>query len=734
MGSIGGYALIDRLGSGGMGVVYLGLSASGRQAAVKVVHAQYALDEEFRTRFRQEIAAARRVSGAFTAPVVDADPDAEVPWMATLYVPGRTLAEAVEKDGPLGGRALRMLALGLVEALRDIHQAGVVHRDLKPSNVLMAEDGPRVIDFGISRAADNQALTVTGRLIGTPPFMSPEQFSSPKDVTAASDVFSLGSLLVYAATGNRPFDGASPYLTGYQVMYEQPQLDGVPEPLRTIATRCLDKNAANRPQLAELHSLLLDLPDMTGPPTVPGHRNAPRGPGGGTTIAPATGATAEGVRTRRVRRLVVLGAALAGTVVCASTAYYLTSGPSGRANPGAVRASASGGSAAPAVTLPAGWQPWQTSLVKAVKNTSLVVNVDSVKSGCVSADSAVYCSGTGFTVARIDGATGRVKWRFGSSPQSSERPLGVEDGIVYGFDQPDANEVNSAQRVFALDAETGKPVWTRTVDAGTPAVLFDGGVLAMREGAEEFVALDAMTGQDLWRTPAKSSAGTNCAPMVLGDAPYGVCVDANDPTVGQAGLLRLEPADGTAHEVHKLPVTASPLGAVGGKPLFLVPQQAEWESNDGRDEAYKSLLQVDPDTGTAVRIPLEGTPRGSATVVDGTVYFVRPDGTVTANRATDGARLWQQGTQIENLSAPVRSTTYDDLYFANRYGRLLALDRRTGAVAWTTDKVDDLGTSAEDRIPSLVLVKDAIVAVAGDKAFSVRPDRPSGTQTPAAAN
>ncbi|MDX6316024.1 MAG: hypothetical protein QOF44_5488 [Streptomyces sp.] len=219
IGSIGGYALVDRLGSGGMGVVYLGLSASGRQVAVKVVHAQYALDEEFRARFRQEVVAARRVSGAFTAPVVDADPDAEVPWMATLYVPGRTLAETVERDGPLGGQTLRTLALGLVEALRDIHQAGVVHRDLKPRNVLMAEDGPRVIDFGISRAADNQDLTVTGRLIGTPPFMSPEQFASPRDVTPASDVFSLGSLLVYAATGNRPFDGGSPYLTGYQVMH-----------------------------------------------------------------------------------------------------------------------------------------------------------------------------------------------------------------------------------------------------------------------------------------------------------------------------------------------------------------------------------------------------------------------------------------------------------------------------------------------------------------------------------
>ncbi|MGW1751377.1 serine/threonine-protein kinase [Streptomyces sp. NPDC002092] len=266
--SIGGYALVDRLGSGGMGIVYLGRSDSGRQVAVKVVHAPYAQDEEFRTRFRQEVAAARRVSGAFTAPVVDADPDAEQPWMATLFVPGRTLSDTVAKDGPLRGRELRVLALGLVEALRDIHRVGMVHRDLKPSNVLMAEDGPRVIDFGISYAVDNEALTMTGRLIGTPPFMSPEQFAAPREVTGASDVFSLGSVLVYAATGNRPFDGDSPYLTGYQVMYEAPDLDGIAEPLRSIAERCLDKNPAARPGLDELHRMLRELPDSDVPPVV----------------------------------------------------------------------------------------------------------------------------------------------------------------------------------------------------------------------------------------------------------------------------------------------------------------------------------------------------------------------------------------------------------------------------------------------------------------------------------
>ncbi|KOU62757.1 serine/threonine protein kinase [Streptomyces sp. MMG1533] len=721
IGSIGGYALVDRLGNGGMGVVYLARAASGRQVAVKVVHTQYAQDEEFRTRFRQEVAAARRVSGAFTAPVVDADPDAELPWMATLYVPGRTLEDVVAKEGALGGRELRTLALGLVEALRDIHQAGVVHRDLKPSNVLMAEDGPRVIDFGISRAADNQALTVTGRLIGTPPFMSPEQFASPRDVTAASDVFSLGSLLVYAATGNRPFDGGSPYMTGYQVVHEQPALDGVSEPLLSVVERCLDKDPGTRPQLAELHRLFRTMPDtpdtpgtpaLPGPPTVPGHRRASRGAGAKTGVA-GTG--------RRGRRLVVLAAALAVAAVSASV-YHLVSSPETTEDP-----PAAGRPSSPTPALPVGWQPWQTNLTRAVRDDPVSINVGSVDSGCVSGGSSLYCAGTGFTVARLDVASGRVAWRFGSNSQAAERPLGVRNGIVYTYEQPD--EVYADQRVIALDADTGKRVWTRTVDASHRVALFDGGVLTVSDDTKEFVAFNATTGKDLWRTPAKSSAGTSCGPMVLDGAPYGVCADANDPTTGPTGFLRLDPTDGTAHELDPLPEGAESLGAVDGQPLFLLQKSAEYQSDDGRDEAYTTLLRVNPTNGTVTRVPLAGAPRGTATVIDGTVYFVRPDGTVTAVAVADGTRLWQQGTQIENLSAPVRSTKYDALYFANRYGRLLALDRGTGAQRWTTDKLDDPGDSAENTIPSLLLVKDAIVAVAGDTAFSVRPGRPSPTAT-----
>ncbi|GHH57366.1 serine/threonine-protein kinase [Streptomyces candidus] len=283
---IGDYRLVGRLGTGGMGTVFLGRSPSGREVAVKVIHEQYAADADFRTRFRQEIAAARRVSGAFTAPVVDADPDAVRPWMATQYVPGPTLAQLLASQGPLGDRELRALALGLVEALRDIHRVGVVHRDLKPANVLMAQDGPRVIDFGVSRAVGNRALTVTGHVMGTPPFMSPEQLSSPRTIGPASDIFSLAALLVYAAVGHGPFDADSPHMTAYHVVHEPPVLDGVREPLRGILEYCLVKEAEERPDSAELASLLRKWR------TAPGSGDGPGG--GGRAGAGDEGASVRG--------------------------------------------------------------------------------------------------------------------------------------------------------------------------------------------------------------------------------------------------------------------------------------------------------------------------------------------------------------------------------------------------------------------------------------------------------
>lgn len=250
--SIGAYRLLGRLGAGGMGRVYLGRSAGGRTVAVKVVHPHFALDEQFRARFRLEVDAARRIGGQWTAPVLDADPDAPVPWVAHGYVAGPPLSEAVTEHGPLPEQAVRTLGAGLAEALAAVHGQGLIHRDVKPSNVLLALDGPRLIDFGIARAIDATAsLTSTGVSVGSPGYMAPEQIRG-LDVSGSADVFSLGAVLAYAATGSAPFLGDSSAVLLYKVVHEEPELGELEGGLRDVIASCLAKDPAGRPTPAEL--------------------------------------------------------------------------------------------------------------------------------------------------------------------------------------------------------------------------------------------------------------------------------------------------------------------------------------------------------------------------------------------------------------------------------------------------------------------------------------------------
>ncbi|MFF6966530.1 serine/threonine-protein kinase [Streptomyces anthocyanicus] len=259
---VGPYRLLGRLGSGGMGRVYLGRSAGGRTVAVKIVHPHFALDEEFRARFRREVAAARRVGGAWTAPVLDADPEARVPWVATAYAAGPSLTAAVADGGPLPAHSVRALGAGLGEALAAVHELGLVHRDVKPSNVLLTLDGPLLIDFGIARATGGTSrtqsgggtasLTSTGVSIGSPGYMSPEQILG-KGVTGAADVFSLGAVLAYATTGQPPFPGDSSAALLYKVVHEEPNLDGLDDgELRELVASCLAKDPSARPAPAEV--------------------------------------------------------------------------------------------------------------------------------------------------------------------------------------------------------------------------------------------------------------------------------------------------------------------------------------------------------------------------------------------------------------------------------------------------------------------------------------------------
>jgi Protein kinase domain len=269
---IGSYVLLGRLGAGAMGRVYLGRSAAGRLVAVKTIKLEFAEEDDFRARFAQEVAAARRVNGVFTAGVVAADPDADVPWLATAYVPAPSLDRLVRTCGPLPVPAVRWLAAGCAEALASIHDAGLVHRDLKPSNVLVAPDGPRVIDFGVARAAEPIDLTSTHGSVGTPAYMAPEQARDTRQATAASDVFSLGSTLLFAASGHAPYRGQTATDILIRLATEPPDLSGLPAELAGIVTGCLDRDPRRRPTSAALLGKLAP------------YVNAATGPGFGSSL------------------------------------------------------------------------------------------------------------------------------------------------------------------------------------------------------------------------------------------------------------------------------------------------------------------------------------------------------------------------------------------------------------------------------------------------------------------
>ncbi|GGU93754.1 hypothetical protein GCM10010182_06790 [Actinomadura cremea] len=261
---VGGYRLVARLGAGGMGRVYLGRSPGGKPVAVKVIHPHLAGDPRFRRRFDQEIAAARRVGGVHTAQVVDAGTDADPPWLVTEYIAGPSLQEAVGEHGALSAESVAGLGAGLAEGLTAVHDRGVIHRDLKPGNVLLARDGPRIIDFGIARALDATSQTTRTSVVGTPGFMSPEQFRG-REVGRASDVFCLAAVLAFAATGRRPFGEGPIEALGYRVVNEDPDLTGVPASLLPLIAAGLAKNPDDRPGLDVFLERCSELVEGGGP-------------------------------------------------------------------------------------------------------------------------------------------------------------------------------------------------------------------------------------------------------------------------------------------------------------------------------------------------------------------------------------------------------------------------------------------------------------------------------------
>ncbi|PJN36725.1 serine/threonine protein kinase [Streptomyces sp. CB02959] len=744
---IGGYPLEARLGSGGMGTVFLARTSSGRPVAIKLIHPQFAADDEFRIRFRQEVAAARRVSGAFTAAVVDAAPEAEQPWMATTYIQGHTLARRITTKGPLSGAELRRLAIGLAEALRDIHRVGVIHRDLKPANVVLSPEGPRVIDFGISRAMDQQTLTVTGRVIGTPPFMSPEQLQAPRGVGPRSDVFSLGTLLAYAATGHGPFDADSPYIAAYQVVHEEPSLDDVPVPLRTVVESCLAKEPDARPSADELLVLLRDLPADLGQADAGGvgagrtrdmitqHHFAPPATPAPATAAPATpppatpapvaptpaaptttpadpdtGSTDTPIGRRLPRRwrpvlaaaVVVAVAAIGGGVAALTTGGFGGNSGGDKGN----------GPAAQGAALPDGFKPWHETVPGGRPDIP-----DELR--CVAHGDALFCGGGSVVATRIRAKDGSRVWTAKSPgvPANGMYLVGATDDTVLGyrFAAQDAPQ-GPPSEVVAIDANTGRELWS--VPSGTQstavtnrtqdAVVVGSDVVTVNASNSRFEARNAHSGQIAWTSPFP--AGTQCAPVPMGAQLVAMCAtnaEVNAFAVRHPTLYPVDRASGTLGRPIAVNGPAVPMGVANGR-LVLLQIHMEGTQSAG----YNGVAQVDPASRKVTYSRLVKTYPGTPGLADNTVYVSEQTGLVTALDPATGRQKWSRQSGVEGASGPVAGA--DALYFSSATGRVVALSPHDGKPLWTTNPQAD-GLTGDPGTSSRVTLAGRAVIVAAAK-------------------
>ncbi|MFI1440108.1 outer membrane protein assembly factor BamB family protein [Streptomyces fructofermentans] len=690
---IGPFEVLGRLGAGGMGLVYLARSASGRRVAIKTVRTELAEDQLFRVRFTREVEAARAVSGFYTAAVVDADPRAAVPWLATAYVPAPSLEEIVTECGPLPAQAVRWLAAGVAEALQSIHGAGLVHRDLKPSNVLVVEDGPRVIDFGIASGVSNTRLTMTNVAVGTPAYMSPEQAKDSRSVTGASDVFSLGSMLVFAATGHAPFHGANPVETVFMLLREGPDLEGLPDELRPLIESCMQMEAPARPNPADLQAQLA--PHLFGSgsddsgtasawlperavgliETRRGGRPAPRPPSGrsggrGVPVVPpppphappvpvGAGAGRHG------------GAPDAGPVRLAGAQVPIGPGPRvADARAAAVKApppeaglaaswsrprpGVNGGDAAGPVPVPSpapgpdagsSWRPWRFRMSNDVWGTPAV------------AGDLVYV--TSFEVHALDVATGRRRFKTRDVAWS----MAVSDGRVHASDGP---------TLFALDAREGTDLWRIQTDAWVYSLKADRGTVVTGTRGGGVQAWEAANGRRLWEiTGAQTDFESPEAGPVVHEGTVYVWKDAR--------LRALDARTGDERWSYPIGDAAS----CGGVPVRLTPAE------DGYVyvSAGTRVLAVDI-AGGHVRWHFEapavflGPPTfapGPA-VTGGGVYLADYLGTVYALDATDGRDRWRIATESRSSVDPVLVSA-GHVHVGSGKG-LYTLDAVTGTPKW----------------------------------------------------
>ncbi|MFE9171036.1 PQQ-binding-like beta-propeller repeat protein [Streptomyces kebangsaanensis] len=688
---IGPFEVLGRLGAGGMGLVYLARSASGRRVAIKTVRTELAEDQLFRVRFTREVEAARAVSGFYTAAVVDADPRAAVPWLATAYVPAPSLEEIVTECGPLPVEAVRWLAAGVAEALQSIHGAGLVHRDLKPSNVLVVEDGPRVIDFGIASGVSNTRLTMTNVAVGTPAYMSPEQAKDSRSVTGASDVFSLGSMLVFAATGHPPFHGANPVETVFMLLREGPDLEGLPDDLRPLIESCMEMDPTARPNPADLQAQLA--PHLFGPgsddsgtasawlpehavgliesrrggrpavqPAAPGPRSGGRAPAlpppppshdpafPAPPLPAPVGAPDSGpVRLAGAQVPIGPGPLVADARAAAVKAPPPEAGLAAtwsRPRPGVNGADPAVPAVPPALPETAsGWRPWRFRMSNDVWGTPSV------------ADDLVYV--TSFEVHALDVATGRRRFKTRDVAWS----MVVADGRVHASDGP---------TLFALDAREGADLWRLQTDAWVYSLKADRGTVVTGTRGGGVQAWEAAGGQKLWEiTGCQTDFESPEAGPVVHDGTVYVWQDAR--------LRALEARTGEERWSYPIGDAAS----CGGVPVRVTP------APDGcvYVSAGTRVIAVDI-AGGHVRWHFEApavflSPPAFApgpAVAGGGVYLADYLGTVYALDAADGRDRWRIATEARSGIDPVLVAA-GHVHVGSGNG-LYTLDAVTGTPKW----------------------------------------------------
>ncbi|ONH32404.1 serine/threonine protein kinase [Pseudofrankia asymbiotica] len=689
--TVGSYRLAAVLGSGGMGRVYLAFSPSGRRVAIKVIRPDLVQETHIRQRFAREVAASRAVSGFFAAPVIDADLDADPPWLATAFIPGPSLNAAIRDAGPLPVTSVRALGAALAEALAAVHAAGLVHRDLKPANVLLASDGPRLIDFGISSLADSGTLTHAGAMMGSPGFMSPEQVQG-NQVGPATDIFAFGAVLAFTVTGTGPFGVGSVPAMLYRSVHAPPDLSQVPDELLPLLSACLSKDPASRPDLTTI------LRQLTGgqgaadmfppgwlaaafatapitiatPPPLAGPTPAPLGT---TPIPPsppiadrAPGAAPAGSRgsadmATREQSLAPTPIPVAGEptvrqeparpapIPRAPTApEEPPDQPSQQARPSRRRLLAGVIGAVGAVGVAAaGTTAWLLLDDDAPAARTLrwkFRTVGTTFSRPRVAGDFVYASSNDGTLYALRTSTGTQAWKFTTKAALGSAPFTL-GGVVY----LGADDTN----LYAIDAVTGLQRWAYKTGGIVHSAVGGGGIVYVGSADHNLYAVDAVAGTRRWQFTTDNDTHS---PAFAGETVYVGSSDTN--------LYAVDASSGDQRWAFPTSGAVSGIPAVmGGTVYFASGDGTLYTAETGSGKKGWTFGDVSVDAGP--------------TIANGVLYIGGKDRTLHALRATTGEKLWTFRASGD-VSAP--TVVGDTVYVGSSDTNLYALDAATGAQRW----------------------------------------------------